>query len=235
LRAAAGRARLTAIKAPGRRPPLDRRTHATLRQRHLDRARDPWPDLPQVAQKQGSSPPMNRRRTPLLLVALSALFSPLPPAALAQPGGSPPEAAPRADPAPRPAVAAGPLETRLGELTARVQLLGQGAEAAAQVAEDLAMVGQRLVESQRTLAAHAAALNEGLVAAAERVEAAQAVGAENDDLIVRLRTELEATRAEARALAERLEASRQGLEALRALLGAPAAPGDAAGGEGKPK
>ncbi len=154
---------------------------------------------------------MNRRRTPLLLVALSALFGPLLPAALAQPGGSPPEAA--------------PLETGLGELPARLQLLGQGAEAAAQVAEDLAAVGQRLVEAHRTLAAHTAALNEGLVAAAARVQAAKAAGAENDNLIVRLRSELEDTRAEARALAERLEASRQGLEALGALLGAPAAPG----------
>ena len=171
---------------------------------------------------------MNRRRTPLLLVALSALFSPPHSAALAQPpGGSPPEAAPR------PAVAAGPLETGLGELTAQVQRLGQAAEAAAKLAEDLVTVGQRLVGVQRGLAAHAAALNEEVAVVTEHVEALKAAGAENEATIVWLRTELKDTRAEARALAERLEASRQGIEELRATLVAPVAPGDAAEGEGE--
>ena len=180
---------------------------------------------------------MNRRRTSLLLVALSALFSPPHSAAVAQPSdGSPPEAALR------PAVAAGPLETGLGELTAQIQQLGQAAEATAKLAEGLVQIGQRLAGTQRGFAARAAALNKEVAVVTEHVEALKAASAENEATIVSLRTELKDTRAEARALAERLEASRQGIEKLRATLeelsatlATPVAPGDVAKGEGEAK
>ncbi len=170
---------------------------------------------------------MNRRRMPLLLVALSASFSPLHSAALAQsPDSSPPEAAPR------PAVAAG-LETSLGQLTAQVQQLGEVAEGSVEIAEEMVVVGQRLVAAQRNFVARVMALNEEVAVVAEHVEALKAAGAENEATIMSLRTELEDTKAEVQVLAKRLDAGAQAIEKLRATLLAPVAPGDAAEGEGE--